>query len=86
MDPDGLFGHVNDSIRRLATESQATETWEFFCECPDLTCRALVSLTLIEFDERRAALPPLPILATGHRADLAVQVQGDKPAGIRAIP
>jgi hypothetical protein len=66
MDPDGLFGHVNDSIRGLATDDQANETWEFFCECPDLECHALVSLTLVEFDERRASLPPLPILLTGH--------------------
>jgi hypothetical protein len=66
MDPDGLFAHVNDSIRTLATDGPVTETWEFICECPDLACHTLVSLTLVEFDERRAALPPLPILATGH--------------------
>ena len=66
MDLDGLFGHVNDSIRSLATETPPAETWEFFCECPDLDCHALVSLTLVEFDRRRAALPPLPILANGH--------------------
>ena len=66
MDSDGLFGHVNDSIRRLATEAQESETWEFFCECPDLACHALVSLTLVEFDERRGALQPVPILFGGH--------------------
>ena len=66
MDPNGLFGHVNDSIRGLATDDQANETWEFFCECPDLECHGLVSLTLVEFDERRASLPPLPILLAGH--------------------
>jgi hypothetical protein len=66
MDSDGLFGHVNDSIRKLATEEQAAERWEFFCECPDLACHALVSLTVLEFDERRAAVPPVPILVAGH--------------------
>jgi hypothetical protein len=66
MDADGLFGHVNDSIRGLAPEDQASETWEFFCECPDLSCHALVSLTVVEFDERRTALPPVPILVVGH--------------------
>jgi hypothetical protein len=66
MDSDGLFGHVNDSIRGLATEAQASETWEFFCECPDLSCHALVSLTVGEFDKRRTALPPVPILLVGH--------------------
>jgi hypothetical protein len=66
VDADGLFGHVNDSIRRLALETPDSETWEFFCECPDVTCHTLVSLTLLEFDERRSALPPIPIRASGH--------------------
>jgi hypothetical protein len=66
MDADALFGHVNDSIRTLAVETPANETWEFFCECPDVACHVLVSLTLLEFDERRRALPPVPIRAVGH--------------------
>lgn len=66
MDADGLFGHVNDSIRGLAVETPTSEIWEFFCECPDVTCHRLVSLTILEFDERRGALPPVPILAAGH--------------------
>jgi hypothetical protein len=63
MDADGLFGQVNDSIRALASEGQTAETWEFICECPDVTCHSMVTLTLVEFDERRAATPPAPILA-----------------------
>jgi hypothetical protein len=63
MDGVGLFGQVNDSIRRIASEGSPVETWEFICECPDVTCHSMVSLTLIEFDERRAATPPAPILA-----------------------
>jgi hypothetical protein len=47
-------------------EGPATQTWEFICECPQISCHALVSLTLTEFDERRAATPPLPVLATEH--------------------
>lgn len=66
MEQSQLFPHVNNSIRRLASEGPATETWEFICECPDLTCHALVSLTLVEFDERREASPPTPILASEH--------------------
>ena len=66
MEADGAFGHVNDSIRKLATEGPESEMWEFFCECLDVECRTLVSLTLFEFDERRAASPPEPILATHH--------------------
>jgi hypothetical protein len=68
MDPEGLFGHVNDSIRRLATEGPPTQAWEFICECADVTCHTLVTLTLGEFDERRAASPPRPILAA-HEDD-----------------
>lgn len=66
MEVHGAFGHVNDSIRKLAPEAPESETWEFFCECADVECRNLVSLTLDEFDERRASSPPVPILATRH--------------------
>jgi len=66
MKNNGVFTHVNDSIRRLATDGPESQTWEFICECPELTCHTLVSLTLTEFDERRAAMPPLPILALEH--------------------
>jgi hypothetical protein len=68
LDADGLFGHVNDSIRGLATEGPDTEMWEFLCECPDLDCHALVSLTLTEFDARRSASPPSPIVSFSHAA------------------
>jgi hypothetical protein len=71
MEQNQLFPHVNDSIRRSAAEGPATETWEFICECPDVTCHALVSLTLVEFDKRRRASPPAPILATEHGAGTA---------------
>lgn len=66
MEQGELFPHVNDSIRKLAAHGPATETWEFICECPDVTCHALVSLTLVEFDERREASPPEAILAAEH--------------------
>lgn len=66
MENDGVFVHVNDSIRKLATSGPLTQTWEFICECPELTCHVLVSLTLAEFDERRASSPPLPVLAAEH--------------------
>jgi len=68
MKAPGAFRQVNDSIRRLATNGSVAEFWEFFCECDDTTCRTLVTLTLIEFDERRGASPPQPILAAHHAA------------------
>jgi hypothetical protein len=66
MESEQPFGEVNDSIRRLATTGPDSEMWEFFCECSDIGCHTLVSLTLVEFDGRRAASPPLPILASSH--------------------
>ena len=66
MERGELFPHVNDSIRRVASQGPETDTWEFICECADLACHSLVSLTLAEFDERRAALPPIPVLASEH--------------------
>jgi hypothetical protein len=63
---DRLFVHVNDSIRRLANEGSAIETLDFICECPELSCHASVNLTLVEFDERRAASPPIPVHAPEH--------------------
>lgn len=68
MGQDGLFAQLNDSIRKIASRGPATETWEFVCECADVTCHTLVSLTLSEFDERRASSPPMPILAGDHPA------------------
>ena len=66
MEQSKLFPHVNDSIRGLATEGPETELWEFICECPDVRCHSMVSLTLVEFDEHRRASPPAPILAAEH--------------------
>jgi hypothetical protein len=69
MEVDGLFGHVNNSIRGLATEGPLDQTWEFICECPDADCHEMVSVTLLEFDECRAASPAVPILAEHHVVD-----------------
>jgi hypothetical protein len=66
MEQDRLFVHVNDSIRKLASEDAAAEIWDFICECPEVTCHASVSLTLNEFDELRAASPPVPVHAADH--------------------
>jgi hypothetical protein len=69
---DGLFASVNDSIRKLAAANDPdAETWDFFCECPDIACRAVVSLTVDEFDERRAASPRVPVLAADHAVRLS---------------
>lgn len=66
MGQDRLFVEVNDWIRTLAGGYAATQVWDFVCECPEVNCRSSVSLTLTEFDERRAALPPVPVRAAEH--------------------
>jgi len=68
MEQNGIFEHVNDSIRKLASQGPANQTWEFICECHELGCHMFVSLTLNEFDARRGASPPQPILALRHDA------------------
>jgi len=67
MNSQAAFREVNDSIRALAPGGLETDTFEFFCECRDIECHAPVSLTLLEFDEHRAASPPVPILAEHDR-------------------
>jgi hypothetical protein len=67
MNTQAAFRGVNDSIRELAPGGLETDTFEFFCECPDIECHATVSLKLLEFDEHRAASPPTPILAEHDR-------------------
>ena len=73
MKQDGLFVEVNDWIRKLASGFSGTQTCEFICECPEITCRSSVSLSLIEFDERRAASPPVPVHAREHEAHTRVR-------------
>jgi hypothetical protein len=63
LNPQAAFREVNDSIRELAPAGADTGRFEFLCECPDIECHAMVSLTLREFDARRAASPSVPILA-----------------------
>jgi hypothetical protein len=70
MEQAEVFARVNDSIRKLAAANDLADaqSWEFICECPDVACHTFVTLTVLEFDARRAAMPPLPILAPDHLA------------------
>jgi hypothetical protein len=72
IDANGLFVHVNDSIRGLATQAPPDETWHFICECPDIGCHEPVSLTLAEFDAHRSADPPSRLLSAAHLVQTAV--------------
>ena len=62
----GTLRQVNDTIRDLASRTASNESWEFICECDDLACFELVPLSLVEFDARRGAAPPRPVLAKRH--------------------
>jgi hypothetical protein len=64
----GTLRQVNDTIRDLAGRTASHESWEFICECDELACFELVPLTLVEFDARRHAAPPRPVLAAHHDA------------------
>jgi hypothetical protein len=66
----GTLRQVNDTIRELAGRTASDETWEFICECDDLACLTLVSLTLVEFDSRRDHGAGQPILADHHEPAL----------------
>jgi hypothetical protein len=69
MEQNGVFARVNDSIRKLAAANDpGALSWEFICECSDIACHTFVSLTVNEFDARRAASPPVPVLAAEHGA------------------
>jgi hypothetical protein len=68
MDTGETFRHANDAIRKLAPQGSEADTFPFFCECGDIRCHEFVSLTLLEFEGRRAALPPVPVFAAhAHR-------------------
>ena len=56
-----LRRHVNDEVARTAERYKITEgdRFQFVCECGDLTCRQLVTLTLTGY----AASPPGSVLA-----------------------
>lgn len=73
-----LLAEVNLRIGEIAREQQPAEAswcagnaggsesrWEFFCECGQSSCKALIPLTLTEHDALRRSGQPL--LASGHR-------------------
>ena len=61
-----ILREVNASIRELAGRASGIDAWQFLCECDDISCLELVSLTLLEYDERRNATTFAPILALHH--------------------
>jgi hypothetical protein len=49
-----MFREVNDRIREAAGRAGGVDAWEFICECDDLDCVQTVSLTIDDYDARRA--------------------------------
>jgi hypothetical protein len=57
--------HVHEVARRFEGVESGPDRWEFTCECGAPACRETVSLTLAEYEARRAG--GKPVLAPGHR-------------------
>jgi hypothetical protein len=56
---------VNEHILEFASESASIEDdWDFFCECGELDCHAVVRLTIGEYTGLRDA--ERAVLAPGH--------------------
>jgi hypothetical protein len=66
---------VGEAQENLGVVGEEGAGLGFFCECRDIECHALVSLTLLEFDAHRAASPPVPIVATHEDANPAVHIE-----------
>jgi hypothetical protein len=64
---DVLFevnAHVHEAAKRFEGVEAGEDRWDFTCECGAPDCRLTVSLTLPEYEARRAAGRRL--LAPGH--------------------
>lgn len=57
--------HVHEAARRFEGVEPGPDRWEFRCECSDTACRETVTMTLEEYEARRASGQPLT--APGHR-------------------
>jgi hypothetical protein len=56
--------HVHEAALRFEGVESRYEPWEFRCECGAPDCRAIVSLTLAEYEALRQE--GRPVLAPGH--------------------
>jgi hypothetical protein len=57
--------HVHEAARRFEGVEPGPDRWDFTCECGAPDCRETVSLTLAEYEAKRAE--GQPVLAPGHR-------------------
>jgi hypothetical protein len=51
---DAVYREANERIERAAQEYEVAGAIPFICECADPECRAIVRLTLPEYEEIRA--------------------------------
>jgi hypothetical protein len=68
---NGLLEEVNSSIRALAVQLESAEpsTWQFVCECGEVSCTERVGLSIADYDAIRNA--DTALLAPGHQLDSA---------------
>jgi hypothetical protein len=49
-----MFREVNARIREAAGRAGGEDPWDFICECDDLDCVGIVTLSIDDYDARRA--------------------------------
>jgi hypothetical protein len=64
---EATFRELNEQTRAVAQQMHATllEPYNFICECGDLSCDGLVSLSLLEYEGVRAR-PTTFLVLPGH--------------------
>ena len=65
---DAVFRAANERIERAGVEAQVAEPLPFICECADLACRELISLTQAEYESVRRHSTRF-VVAPGHEGD-----------------
>jgi hypothetical protein len=71
----GVLLEVNAQIHdaALSSTAEATDTWEFICECGAPGCQAQAELTLAAYESLRADNEP--VLAEGHSISRAARAR-----------
>ena len=65
---DAIFRDANERIERAAQQLGGADVVPFICECADLSCREVVRLGLLEYEDVRSS-PVRFFVATGHELE-----------------
>lgn len=75
-----LFREVNERVREISAQWDATTSVGFFCECSDTSCSELLDLTLVEYEAIRATSDRF-VVVCGHESpghEHGVPLQGER--------